>query len=765
MKLFRTPQAMYAEITDMETHERNRREDRATTSEFYNGAPPLSDSEAEDLGFTQNTNHLYGYVEIAQVKEQNFGMLTKPSRMLELELDAAPPGLRANWSMCAGNEANRVLRKIRKFKPHYEGICGDGALHGEAVLFHGTGTFPLPKQVPLSKMLVPHKAPADPHRLTHWVIVDDIDLAELTSYWRRKAKGWNKENLSYAIKQIYEGKVLHPENVSPENVEEAEYERQTNSFAGSSMKTSLEVYYFYERRTDDDSGRIDLTILLKDNKAGLTEKDGEKLDRGVLYKKEGCYPNVDACLHPYFADCIIGGAPLWHRVLGTGTLNYSLNFAIELLINRAMQGTIEGTMNLWKAKDAVTRDEIQQILLKHNGVIPENVELLPNRFPMDFQGILGMIQFYRQQGSKNARGVTPNNGDKNDQLEVQAMFEQNASAATQNSRTSNWYDYHDRTLDEAVARLANPFIEPFEPGYSEAMDFQAAMERRGIPLYYLQRHNIRVRAVRLLGDGLRSKEIAIAQHLTQTRNQHPPQVQAKIGRIVDAIMLDNYELAEELNPMGEDEQETKGIDPNSENAIMLTQRTALKPHAADVPEVHVLTHFGALEQLISDGIQFQKSAFTPQQLDSFQKIGTHTIQHIQNIEGRAVNSRSDPDREKAKQFMSQMNEYAALAEKLQQNMQQAQEGQEQEPMSQAEMAKLQLSSEQLKLQREKLMFSMEKFARQQGNREQTQAFEQMLKLESDRRQGEESRRKAVLDDTKMALDIATKTAKAAAPTA
>lgn len=754
MKLFKTPEAMYGEIADMERAERNRREDRATISEFYNGAPPLSDQEAEDLGFTVNVNHLYGYTDIAQVKEQTFGMLTKPARCLEIELDTAPPGRRSDWSMGASLEANRVLKKIRKFKPHYEGICGDGALHGEAVLFHGTTTFPLPKQVPLSKIMVPHKAPADPHRLTHWVIIDDIDLAELSCYWRKKAKGWNAENLGTAVKTIYEGKLLHTELTSPENLEEAEYERQTNTAAGENMKTSLEVYYFYQRRTDIDGGPIDLTILLKDNRAGVQEKDMDKVKRGLLYEKESCYPNVDACLHPYFADCIIGGAPLWHRVLGTGTLNYGLNFAVELLICRAMQGTVEGTMNLWKAKDAITRDEIQQILLKHNGVIPENVELVQNRFPMDFSGILQMIQFYRQQGGKNARGVTPNNGDKNDQLEVQAMFEQNAGAATQNSRTSNWYDYHDRMWDEAVARLANPFIEPYDPGYSEALDFQAALQRRGIPLYYLQRHNVKVSSTRLLGDGLRSKEVAIAQHLSTTRAQHAPQVQQKISRIIDAIMLDNYALAEELNPLTEDQEENGALDPASENAIMMTQRTALKPHAADVDEIHVLTHFGALEQLLSDGVQFQKSSFTPQQLDAFHKIGAHTIVHIQQIEARAQNNKNDPDREKAREFMNQMNQYAAMGEKLQQNMQQQQEGQQQEPMSQEAMAKMQMSMEQLKLQRDKLTFTMQKFARTQGNREQTLAFEQMLKLQADRRNEEQHRRSGVLDDTKMALDIA-----------
>jgi len=753
VKLFKTVESIYAEISAMEKAEKFRREDRATVSEFYNGAPPLTDDEAADLGFTVNVSNLFGYTDVAQAKEQTFGMFTKPARCVQIELDAAPPGKRATWGLEASTEASRVLKKIKKFKPHYEGICGDGALHGEAILFHGTPTFPLPKQVALSKMLVPYKAPADPHRLTHWAIEDEIDLPDLARFWRKKAKGWDNGNLDYILKQIYEGKLQHGRQLDPENWEECEYERQTNSASSDTTKTTLSVYYFYQVRTDLDTNPIDLTILLKRKGEGPAERELDAAKRGLIYEKESCYPNVDACLHPFFSDCILGGAPLWHRVMGLGTLNYGLNHAVELLINRAMQGTIESTMNLWKAKDAITRDEIQQILLKHNGVIPENVELLPNRFPMDFTGVMGMIQFFRQQGSKNSRGTTPNLGDKNDQLEVQAIAEQNAGAATQNSRSSNWYDYSDRMWTEAVARLTNPFIEPQEAGYSEAMDFQGAMQRREIPLYWLQPHNTQVMAVRLIGDGLRSKELSVVQYLTANRSNYAPEVQPKITRICTALALDNYPLAEELTPLTEEEGDLKCIPPESENAIMLTQRVALKPHPADVDEIHVLTHFPALEQLISDGVQFQQASFTPQQLDAFHKIGTHTIIHIERIEGKAQNNKSDPQRQKAREFMNQMNQYAALAEKLQNNMQQAQGQQQPEPMSEADKAKLQMTVETLKLQRDKLTFSMEKFARTQGNREQAMAFEQMLKLQNDQRAEEQHRRSGAVDDTRLALDI------------
>ena len=417
-----------------------------------------------------------------------------------------------------------------------------------------------------------------------------------------------------------------------------------------------------------------------------------------------------AALHPLFADCIIGGAPKWHRVMGLGTPSIiQLNHAVELMVNRAQQATMEGSMNLWQAGGSTTREEIEQIVMKHNGVLPEGLSLVQNRFQPNFAGLLEMIQFFRQAGSKTAMGTTPNNGDKNDQLEVQALHEMNQGAATTNNRMSNWYDYLDRMYAEVFGRLTRIcYIDKDEPGYSEVMDFQGAMARAGVPLYYLQSANVEVRCVRIVGDGLRQKELGAVQYLTQNRAQFAPEVQPKITRICTGLALDNYRLAEELTPIEPETESPQILRAESENAIMLTQRQPLPPAVDDVDQIHIMAHFPAMEGLISDALQFEKGAFTPQTAQAFQAIGAHIVTHIKRVEGKAsANAPNDPNRQKSKAYMEQLNQMAAMGQKLIKQMQ-VQGQPAPAEMDPVEMAKLQISSQQLQLQRDKLDHSIQK---------------------------------------------------------
>lgn len=727
MKLFKSPHAIYGEISKMVQAEANRREDRATVSNFFNGAPPMTDDEAQELGLTINVNHLFGYTELADAKDQMFNLLIKPSSQFEVSIDAAPPGKRLDWEMFVRQRAAKTLKKLRFFKSAYEGCSGDASLHGEAVFYFHDRTIPLPRQVPLSKMLVPDSAPTDIDELTHFAIEHDLGIGTIAKMIRSAPLGWKVDALKAAIKPFYDGGAPDGRELDWDNLEELEYRRQENTASNGSRARVVPVYYFFQKRSDKRGEPWDMTMLVKDRRNSVPGED--KQAGCVLFEKENYLDNVRECLHPVFMDCIIGGSTKWHRVLGTGTLNYQLNIAIEMLINRAMQATVEGSMNLWQANDSATREDIERILVRHNGVIPEGMNLVAQRYQPNFGGMLEMIQFFRQQAARNTHGTAANTGDRNDLLEVQEIFQQNRGASRSNTRTSNWYDYLDAMWTEVWARLTNPWLDNSDHGASIIREFQAAIEAKGIPLFWLQPENVEVKAVRVVGDGLRSKEMSIAQYLSQNRNQYAPEVQPKITRLVTGLVLDDHRLAEELTPMRDEEEETPEQEvASNENSRMLTLRKPIAPKPKDIDELHIIAHMPALETLIADALQYQNSAFTPPQAEAFQVVGAHMMTHIQRIEEKALNQRNDPERQKARMFTEQLNQLAAMGDKLLNNMQQQQEGQQQQidPM---EQARLQLEFEKLQLQREKLSHSVEKWSRQQMHREGTRAFDEMMKLD------------------------------------
>ena len=754
MKLFASSKSIRSEYLQMVSGEKYRREDRALVSSFFNGSAPLSEAEAEELGITVNVNHLFGYTDLANAGDQMFSTFTKPTHLFTTELRSAPPGKAVDWSMQAQTAATRVLRKIRSFKCQFQGVTGDASLHGEAVFHFTSRTFPLPKQAPLSKFLVPADSSCDPQELTHFAREGEIGLLKLHRIARTKPEGWKMSVVNRVLSKLYEQDEKNGNytdtGFDADNVEEMEYRRQQNSATDTRRKTSWEVIYFYQKRCDLRHEPWMLTIMLKDPDEEIQADDDKD---AVLYESDECYASIRQLIHPVFMDCIIGGEMKWHRVLGLGTLNYSLNQSIELLICRAQQATYEGSMNLWEAGNDVGRDELQQILLRHNGIIPQGVSLVQNRFSPNFAGLLEMIQFYRQQGGKNIRGVTPNNGDSNDQLEVQAQAEMNQAASISNNRSSNFYDYTDSMWEESWARLTCPYLDPDDEGYSSIMDFQAEMEEKGIPLFYLQPHNVEVKTTRLVGDGLRAKELSIANFLTTNRKMYVPEVQPKITRMITAIALDNHALAEQFTPIQEEQDEPQAMRAQSENSVMLTQRVPVKPKPEDIDPLHIGQHFPAMEMLVFDGIQFQKASFTPQQAQSFKLLGQHIALHIDRLEGMAMNVKDDQNRAMAKEFMSQLTQIAAMGDKLLKNMEQMQQGEEKEPPSEMEMAQMQLNIEKLQLARQKFQHSAQMKDRQMSAKEQQQAFQQQMLLSDNYRKDKEHKQTLALNDVGAALDV------------
>ena len=736
-KRFKTPAAIQDEIWRMRKAEDYRRQDRATISDFYNGAPPLTQEEAEALGITVNVNHLFGYTQVSEASEILEGLYNKPAynALVKIELDAAPPGKGSDWGIRASQEASRVLRGVKSFRSHYKGVAGDAALHGEALFFYPNRTCPLPRQCPLSKMLIPDESTTDTQELASYGIQTRLSLADLTKFHKHSSPGWNKGNVGKVLAKIFEGCCDSDSlNGDSTNFEELEYRRQENSANTTNKRSWVDATYFYQQRPDKEGLPYDLTVMLNSEESpGLQDKASF-----VLYEAESAVTRVGACLHPIFMDCMIGGERRWHRVLGPGTLNFQINQAVELLVCRAQQATYEGSMNLWRARDTTTREALQQILLQHNGILPEGVDLVPNRFEPNFSGMMEMIQFFRQAGAKNVRGSAPNTGDNNDVLEVQAMAELNTAASSSQNRIATCYDYLDGMYDEAVARLTNPFIEPHDAGYSEVMDFQNAMKRFGIPLHYLQRANVRVTAVRIVGNGVRSRELEVVNYLSQNRQNYAPEAQPRITRMCTALATSDANLAEELTPIQDTPDVPQEMRAKSESAIMLTTRQPEMPKEDDIDETHVIQHFPALELLITDAMKFQNGVFTPQNEEAFSALGGHILAHIERIESKAQNNRRDADRELASKMKEQVNELAAMAEKLIKNRekQQAEGGQEQDPMAMAEM---QHKMQTLQLQREKLAFTVQKFTHTQNVKEQQRAFDEVDRLHASRREDERLR--------------------------
>lgn len=751
MKLFENTESIFEEIEDMEKDEKDRRSDRAIVSGFYNGDPPLSQGEAEELGITVNVNNLFGYTDLAAAKEQTLALYTKPPRIYNVQFHNAPADKKYEWEQKATSLFNRAIKKDNKLKMPYEGVAGDATLHGEGEFFFTDPYTPFPRQLPLSQRLVPSRSTTDPNELSHFAIDTELSIFEIERHLRNESEGWKMEGLRALRAEIFES--LDKENLTPRaraqissnNPEEMEYARQESADVDKIYRHNIPVYYFYQADPTRDGRPLDLTILTKATR--LDDKtDNKAVKRQMIFESEEFFPTVTDAIQPFFMDCILGGSPRWHRVKGMGHLNYSLSWHLEMLISRLMQGSMESMMNVWQAADGANREELEKLVMRHNGIIPEHVSLVPNRNNVDFSGMLQVINMFRAAGNRNALssslGSTPDSGKE---LEVQALFRQGQITSQQSSRLSNWYDSLSRLGSTQWARFTCPEVLKTDAHFSDINEFQMGLTRAGIPLYYCQPHNVSITAFKITGDGDQQKAQGAATFFMQNMAMFPAESQQLIKRIVTGIVADDYELAEKLVPIDEKPDTDQEFHADGENNTCILQGRAPGIRAIDVDETHIEIHFKGLGSILNKAAQFQKEAFQPADLMAFKALGGHTIAHIQRMQSMGK-------KEDSAHAMETMNGLAKMAEKFAHNMEQMQAAQPKEEIDPVDLANIKLKQDQLQLSHEKMAFSQEKFARQQAVKEHTTAMDTALKLHGDKRAEEEHHANLAEKDARLALD-------------
>lgn len=756
-KLFANPNAMLEEIVEMERDEVKRREDRAVVSAFFGGQPPLGQKEADALGLKVNVNNLFGYTDLAAAKEQAVALYTKPPRLFNVSLDNAPMGKKEEWEQKVTTAFNRAIKKSGKLRMPYEGVAGDAVLHGEGEFFFADPRSPIPRHLPLSQRLVPSRSAADVNELSHFAIQTELSIFEIMRHIRRKSEGWNIPNLQSLVRAQFDeiGKEKWGSQltsaVQTMNPEEIEYARQESATVDRIVRGKVPVTYFYQADPSRDGRPLDLTILAgADARRGERDMDDKRGDL-TLFEQDDYFPSIKDAIHPFFMDCILGGAPKWHRVKGLGHLNYSLAWHMELFFSRMIQGAMESTMEVWQASDGASREDMEKILLKHNGIVPEGIALLPNRRTFDFNGILSIFNVVRQSAAKNAQAASSNPGDpQSDELEVQAVFRQGQINAQQSSRMANWYDALSGLGGTMFSRYTSCDIMRSDAAYSEVLEFQSEMKRLGIPLYYLQPWNTQVTAYKIVGDGDEQKAKQGASFLMANIAMYPAESQQKIKRIATGAITGDYELAEQLVPIDRKPDTEQVRIADGENNTCIIQMRAPEIADTDIDEIHVQGHFQGLASILQKAAQGGQEMFTPDALNAFKALGGHTIAHVQRMESMG---KEDPSR----QAMEQMNQLAQVAEKFAHNMEQAQKADQekgqQEPVNPVDVARLQLDHQKLALLQEKQAFNMEKFQHQQLHKENNSAVDTTLKLAQDARAEQAHRHDLAKSDVETALAV------------
>ncbi len=753
-KLFHNPANIISEVQQMEQHEHDRRQDRVLVSEFFHGRPPYSDEEAASLGLNVNTNQLFGYEHMSASKDQLLALYTTPPRLWEIEIDVAPPHLKKKWEMEVTSEWNRIMKDSGRLRHGYEFVAGDATMHGEGMFWNPNPFDWCPKHVSLARRLIPTNASLDLSELTHFAILGELTFSDVVKYAKSGGKGWNKANLNALVRRIFEKTNLKDGGadvrmqMDSTNIELLAYSRQANAGVDALWKHAVPVVYFYQRNFDNPQNPFDLTIL---SRFALPESSPKApATEAILFERENHITSIYHAMFPLHMNCAIGGEALWHRVKALGHLNYSLSWHLEVMFNRAMQSVNEQNTTFFQATDSASREALEQIRLIHNSIVPEGITMIQNRVGGDFRGLLSLVQLIRTQGASNANQMAPQTPETPRDLEVNAVSRLNTVGTNATNRVVSWFDYMNRFGGETLRRFTRQYL-PGEreaaklcAGYSEIMEFQAAMQRKGIPLSALQPSNVRVKTARVVGDGIRQKAIAGAQTLMQNITLYGPEAQNEIKRTFTAVMLDDYEAAERLVPRMGITNRDEAMEAENENNTFATQGKMLELGEEDDDVVHIQVHFDFMGRLLKKGYEQQQQSFTVEQLDSFKAAGAHTFAHIQRMEPL--------NKEGAAQANDILNQLSAAAQKLANNLQQQMQ-QQQPQIDPVDAARLQIDAGKLQLAERKQEANENFRERTQALRERQAATQEVATLSRDNREERQQRQDMALADAEAAAAI------------
>ena len=234
---------------------------------------------------------------------------------------------------------------------------------------------------------------------------------------------------------------------------------------------------------------------------------------------------------------------------------------------------------------------------------------------------------------------------------------------------------------------------------------------------------------------------------------YPPQAQQAIKRRATAAVTDDYELAEQLVPIEEAQPSAQRHAVMTENNTFLTSGEAMLFAGTTVPindedlhPIHIQAHFNLLGWLIQKGAT-QQNAFTEEQAAAFQTCGAHVLAHVSVVEQMG-------DKESAKLYRDELNNIAAMGQKMVNNLRQQQEAKgEQQQVDPIDAAKIELEAQKVELQREKFRHGAMKFERQQAHRENESALNNVLKMDKDYREEKATKQEMALRDIEAAEGI------------
>jgi hypothetical protein len=615
-----------------------------------------------------------------------YDLFSSGQHYAEIHTGVGNPEERQIFSQIITEEFDSMLKRWDGFDFRMQRLIPDFVGYGRGFLYFESPTGWRFKYVGHESVVIPDGTEVDIESLKTFVVRCRVHPTDLYDKVRDRgsasAAGWNREAVIAAIRKAvpYEP---NSTNIDASSIQDQINDADTYTWAKDAT-VCLANYYVQEF-----SGRYSHYIVVEDEqlsipKSASTEpisaaeaasrlsssEDDSGEDKDFLYRSIGKYEKLHDILCPFIFEVLDN---TWNGASGLGKDIFAVMQAKDRLRNSQLDNTMMRQSLLLQAQKASDRQKLGIMQIGPVTIIPENCTPVQANFIGDIETSLAVNRDLDNMLQMNTGVYRPQleKPQGNPETATAATLRFQAATILGGSAVNRFY----RQLDPVYAQIYSRAIRyPDE----EAKDFIRRCEERGVPREAIREVRM-IRAWRGVGNGspfLRQQSLGM---MAQVASSFPEA--GRVAWLRDFVASSaNYSVAERYVPAPEIAKRTDDQVAYAmiENDVLNDGLPVLRTGTQN-DVIHAQTHLEAMSGAVGS---LEQGADPVHVLTFLDAAGAHVMQHIQGLANDELRQGD------AKALVGMLKQFAAIADKLRQQIeQQAQaQGQAQEQQALAQQA-------------------------------------------------------------------------------
>ncbi len=695
---FTNPSYVRRVLSRIDQADTQRSYNRGLIDRLFNGEPPYTVDEANENNIEWNFNTKQASKLAHDARGRFNGAHTTTANYFTVKLDSGPVHKRAAYSSIITTEINKIMKKSLAYATTLRETFATVVLHGVGPVMWPDKYCWRPKTVGIFDFKVPSKANVSFDNLYYFGIYREFTPGELfrLTHGKTRDPGWNMDAVDACIKWCMDhtdGYQQTGEDSTWFGTNPEKFWEQFRANAGywqSDAAQQIAVYDFFYQDVHSVDGVWRRKMLLVQPLKDLRTREGKVGDCGdlFLYNPGRVYAkSLTEIVHCQFADYNNVSPFLYHSVGGLGRLLYDLAHAGNRLDCKTLESAFEQLMMLFWATDPADRDRLDKLDLRHLGVLPDGLRIVPNteRYSPNqqiVQGARGMVQNSLNQNSSSFTNDAAMAEDKEQTLGEWSgklsMYNQMVGATLLLS-----YEYQKFQYIEICRRFT--LDNSSDP---EVVKFQQNCKRKGLPGVYLDSKKWEVAPEKVLGGGNRALAIQEAMTIFQNRFAYSPRGQAMAAHDLVLAVSNDADKANAMVPMDGEFGPSKATHDAELSFGTLMQGIPMTPRDA----VDHIETIEALQGMLNAKVKQYEQMGGVAPMDAVLGMGNvsaYIWQHIEKLKP------DESEKQRVKQYSDVQgnldNQIKAIGQRAQEAMQ-AQSGQQQDGKVQAELIKAQTTA-------------------------------------------------------------------------